>query len=202
MIPYSVAAATRPEILPYKEIPTPKYVEKVCSLKFSEISRIFVNLIKFLPKFFRWRIVNDEAEDQQKNLPAETKINNNNNKNTSQNGLNQDQQQKKQPEVEDISDETILVKHERALLEERRKFNSYLKFPLTSRSRANRIDSRGNESSGANTPDPTSPAPTIGADGEVSLLFLGLYYRKLKFSLFFSQFLHHQHLLLHWMARS
>ena len=73
-------------------------------------------------------------------------------------------------ESEDISDEQILAKHERALIEERRKFESYLKFPLTSRSRANRrIDSRGNESSGANTPDPTSPAPTSVADLEVSL---------------------------------
>lgn len=72
-------------------------------------------------------------------------------------------------ESEDISDEQILAKHERALIEERRKFESYLKFPLTSRSRANRrIDSRGNESSGANTPDPTSPAPTSVADLEVS----------------------------------
>lgn len=61
-------------------------------------------------------------------------------------------------EEEDISDETILVKHERALQEERKKFRTYMKFPW-SRPRANRrIDSRA-ESSGANTPDPTSPAP-------------------------------------------
>lgn len=56
------------------------------------------------------------------------------------------------------------MKHNKALLEERKKFETYLKFPLTSRSRANRrIDSRGNESSGANTPtpDPTSPAPAL-----------------------------------------
>lgn len=59
---------------------------------------------------------------------------------------------------EDISDETILVKHERALLDERKKFQTYMKFPW-SRPRANRrTDSRA-ESSGANTPDPTSPAP-------------------------------------------
>lgn len=63
---------------------------------------------------------------------------------------------------EDVTDESITVIHEKALLDERRKFETYLKFPLTSRSRANRrIDSRGNESSGANTPTPgtTSPAP-------------------------------------------
>lgn len=63
---------------------------------------------------------------------------------------------------EDISDEMYVVNHERALLDERKKFETFLKFPLTSRSRANRrIDSRGNESSGANTPiiDPTTPPP-------------------------------------------
>lgn len=63
---------------------------------------------------------------------------------------------------EDISDEMYVVNHDRALLEERKKFETFLKFPLTSRSRANRrIDSRGNESSGANTPiiDPTTPPP-------------------------------------------
>ncbi|XP_053967127.1 uncharacterized protein LOC128868707 isoform X2 [Anastrepha ludens] len=62
-------------------------------------------------------------------------------------------------ESEDITDDAIMLKHERALAEERRKFKTYLKFPWSTRSRANRrIDSRA-ESSGANTPDPTSPAP-------------------------------------------
>ncbi|XP_050341950.1 serine-rich adhesin for platelets isoform X1 [Bactrocera neohumeralis] len=62
-------------------------------------------------------------------------------------------------ETEDISDETVKLRHERALVEERRKFQTYLKYPWSTRSRANRrIDSRA-ESSGANTPDPTSPAP-------------------------------------------
>jgi KAT8 regulatory NSL complex subunit 1 len=61
---------------------------------------------------------------------------------------------------EDISDETITIIHEKALLDERRKFETYLKFPLTSRSRANRrIDSRGNESSGTNTPIPDQTSP-------------------------------------------
>ncbi|KAL9895452.1 non-specific lethal 1 isoform 1-T6 [Glossina fuscipes fuscipes] len=60
---------------------------------------------------------------------------------------------------EDISDEAMILRHERALTEERRKFQTYLKFPWSTRSRANRrIDSRA-ESSGANTPDPSSPAP-------------------------------------------
>lgn len=74
-------------------------------------------------------------------------------------------------EIEDISDETIKLRHERALVEERRKFQTYLKYPWSTRSRANRrIDSRA-ESSGANTPDPTSPAPQTaslsGGDHEV-----------------------------------
>lgn len=70
---------------------------------------------------------------------------------------------------EDISDEIILVKHDRALLDERKKFQTYMKFPW-SRPRANRrIDSRA-ESSGGNTPDPTSPAPpTPLVDQEASL---------------------------------
>ncbi|XP_020715222.1 uncharacterized protein LOC101460170 isoform X2 [Ceratitis capitata] len=62
-------------------------------------------------------------------------------------------------ETEDISNETVMLRHERALAEERRKFKTYLKYPWSTRSRANRrIDSRA-ESSGANTPDPCSPAP-------------------------------------------
>lgn len=75
-------------------------------------------------------------------------------------------------EDEDISDDAIFLRHERALTEERRKFQTYLKFPWSTRSRANRrIDSRA-ESSGANTPDPSSPAPQTpsvgGGDLEVS----------------------------------
>lgn len=74
---------------------------------------------------------------------------------------------------EDITDESITTIHEKALLDERRKFETYLKFPLTSRSRANRrIDSRGNESSGANTPIPIpdhSSPPHVG-EIEVSSL--------------------------------
>lgn len=69
---------------------------------------------------------------------------------------------------EDISDEAITVKHERPLLEERKKFQSYLKYPLTTRSRANRVDNESSNHSGANTPDPTSPAPA--GDLEVSLI--------------------------------
>lgn len=75
-------------------------------------------------------------------------------------------------EEEDISDDAMFLRHERALTEERRKFQTYLKFPWSTRSRANRrIDSRA-ESSGANTPDPSSPVPqtpsVCGGDQEVN----------------------------------
>lgn len=76
---------------------------------------------------------------------------------------------------EDISDDAMVLRHERALTEERRKFQTYLKFPWSTRSRANRrIDSRA-ESSGANTPDPSSPAPQTpsvgGGDQEVNYYY-------------------------------
>lgn len=71
---------------------------------------------------------------------------------------------------EEYLEDYIQEKHTRALLEERKKFSTFLKFPYSTRSRANRrIDSRA-ESSGANTPDPASPAPntpSIGGDQEV-----------------------------------
>lgn len=71
---------------------------------------------------------------------------------------------------EDISNESFQQRHERALTEERKKFSTFLKFPYSTRSRANRrIDSQA-DSSGANTPDPMSPAPSIPAQ-EVNLVF-------------------------------
>lgn len=64
-------------------------------------------------------------------------------------------------ELEDTSDEAYLVRHQRALIEERRRFETFLKLSWTNRSRANRrADSRA-ESSGANTPDPASPAASL-----------------------------------------
>lgn len=57
----------------------------------------------------------------------------------------------------------MVARHERAFLDERKKFSTFLKFPWSTRSRANRrIDSQM-DSSGANTPDPTSPAPETQA---------------------------------------
>lgn len=64
---------------------------------------------------------------------------------------------------EDISNEAYMQRHERALAEEKKKFTTFLKFPYSTRSRANRrIDSQA-DSSGANTPDPMSPAPNTPA---------------------------------------
>ncbi|XP_055688366.1 uncharacterized protein LOC129792937 [Lutzomyia longipalpis] len=113
VIPYSVAAATRVEILPYKEIPTPK-----------------------------WKVVSDK--DFVTEIESESS-----------------QVVDAQVENEEALGETIATIHERSLLDERKKFSTFLKFPYSTRSRANRrIDSRA-ESSGANTPDPTSPSVAV-----------------------------------------
>lgn len=64
---------------------------------------------------------------------------------------------------EDVSAEAIQQRHERALLEERKKFRTFLKFPYSTRSRANRRINSQADSSGANTPDPMSPAPSTPA---------------------------------------
>lgn len=73
--------------------------------------------------------------------------------------------------AEDITLEAMYVRHGRASAEELRKFSTFLKFPWSTRSRANRrIDSQA-DSSGANTPDPMSPAPktpSVSGDHEVS----------------------------------
>lgn len=75
---------------------------------------------------------------------------------------NKTQEKEREAEVEDLSDEAFIARHHLAMLEERRRYETFLKFPWTPRPRANRrIDSRA-ESSGANTPDPASPAP-VGA---------------------------------------
>lgn len=73
--------------------------------------------------------------------------------------------------MEDVADDTVSVRHEKCEHEERKKFLSYIKFPLTAgRSRANRrTDSRA-ESSGANTPDPMSPHTTETNEPGVSPL--------------------------------
>ncbi|XP_017771403.1 PREDICTED: KAT8 regulatory NSL complex subunit 1 [Nicrophorus vespilloides] len=64
---------------------------------------------------------------------------------------------------EDMSEDAVLARHEKSEQDEKKKFLSYLKLPIGyGRSRANRrTDSRA-ESSGANTPDPMSPAPVLG----------------------------------------
>ncbi|KAJ8948936.1 hypothetical protein NQ314_008314, partial [Rhamnusium bicolor] len=61
---------------------------------------------------------------------------------------------------EDLTEESVIARHDRCEHEEKKKFLSYLKLPIGyGRSRAQkRTDSRA-ESSGANTPDPMSPHP-------------------------------------------
>lgn len=54
--------------------------------------------------------------------------------------------------IEDLSDETLGLRHDRCEAEEKKKFMSYIKLPYSGRSRSHRrTDSRA-ESSGANTP--------------------------------------------------
>uniref|UniRef100_A0A1B6D0U1 PEHE domain-containing protein n=1 Tax=Clastoptera arizonana TaxID=38151 RepID=A0A1B6D0U1_9HEMI len=60
-------------------------------------------------------------------------------------------------DLEDLSEESVILRHERSEQEERKKFSSYLKLPNSmARARSNRrADSH--HSSGGNTPDPMSP---------------------------------------------
>lgn len=112
-----------------------------------------------LKNSFRWRIIT--AEDDKASFDKDDEM---------YNGADDH-------EPEETSEEHYTVLHDRALIDERKKFETFLKFPLTSRSRANRrIDSRGNESSGANTPIivPTTPPP-----GEFEVI-LRIFYQKKK----------------------
>jgi hypothetical protein len=98
----------------------------------------------------RWRIITTKEEDEMLKVEEEQCV-------KSGESMN-----------EDVTDESITTIHDKALLDERKKFETYLKFPLTSRSRANRrIDSRGNESSGANTPTLGQTSPTPQTEFEV-----------------------------------
>lgn len=94
---------------------------------------------------------------------------------------------------EDISNEAFQQRHERALTDERKKFSTFLKFPYSTRSRANRrIDSQA-DSSGANTPDPMSPAPSTPAQEVMSKIISLSMLRHIFINqnLFFSQRLQH-----------
>lgn len=82
---------------------------------------------------FRWRIV-DDCEYAPSDLNEET------------------EEPDSENDVEDVSDEAFLERHNRCEESEKKKFMSYIKLPFAVRSRANRrTDSRA-ESSGANTP--------------------------------------------------
>ncbi|XP_076248827.1 non-specific lethal 1 isoform X2 [Calliopsis andreniformis] len=67
-------------------------------------------------------------------------------------------------DFEDMSDETIALRHERSEREENKRFMTYINMPHQSRIRhSRRTDSRAD--SGANTPDPMSPhASDFGGD--------------------------------------
>ncbi|KAM0736530.1 KAT8 regulatory NSL complex subunit 1 [Formica fusca] len=117
VIPYSVAASTRPEKLQYKEILTPK-----------------------------WRLCDEPSKMDVKNGVMHRP------------GQDSD--------FEDMSDETIALRHERSEREEYKRFMTYLSMPHQTRIRHNRrIDSRAD--SGANTPDPMSPHASSDFGGDV-----------------------------------
>uniref|UniRef100_A0A8D8LSE5 KAT8 regulatory NSL complex subunit 1 n=1 Tax=Cacopsylla melanoneura TaxID=428564 RepID=A0A8D8LSE5_9HEMI len=141
VIPYSVAATTRVEVLQYKEIPTPKwrFVEENSPRKNGDLLTPTVKClappilahpspeVPILPS-------SDEDEDMEDVLDDEADL-----------------------ELEDISDETLMRRHEKYELQERKKFRSYVLPGFTTSRRAHkRTDSRA-ESSGANTPDVQSP---------------------------------------------
>ncbi|XP_046430731.1 KAT8 regulatory NSL complex subunit 1 isoform X2 [Neodiprion fabricii] len=67
-------------------------------------------------------------------------------------------------DVEDVTDETIALRHERSEREENKRFMTYVNMPPQARLRhTRRADSRAD--SGANTPDPMSPQPSeFGGD--------------------------------------
>nr|CAI5826328.1 unnamed protein product [Callosobruchus analis] len=68
---------------------------------------------------------------------------------------------------EDLSEESVVARHDRCEHEEKKRFLSYLKLPMGhGRQRSHkRTDSRA-ESSGANTPDPMSPHSTTPTTGQ------------------------------------
>ncbi|XP_037952154.1 uncharacterized protein LOC119682728 isoform X2 [Teleopsis dalmanni] len=233
VIPYSVAAATRVEILPYKEIPTPKWrciddEETECdnpNLRTKDAAQpdnktngLENNEINISNEVLATEVLNSnitlnetpkESEIKPEQMTDVEGVKNNinsvvvqesisKNENCETEGIQKDTQEppikkvkaesafkpirmssedifemvkndkdekENCEEIEDISEEATILRHERALIEERRRFQTYLKFPWSTRSRANRrIDSVA-ESSGANTPDPASPAPLASSIG-------------------------------------
>ena len=80
-----------------------------------------------------------------------------------------EEQQQQPEEVEDVSDEACVARHDRSELEERRKFMSYLKQPAgmsRGRRRVDQVDSRA-ESSGANTPTEAPLSPHLDANADL-----------------------------------
>ncbi|EFA12370.1 hypothetical protein TcasGA2_TC002076 [Tribolium castaneum] len=72
-------------------------------------------------------------------------------------------------DMEDLSEEAVLARHEKSEYEEKKKFLSYLKLPSGhGRSRAHKRTDSLAESSGANTPDPLSPHPAETAESPLT----------------------------------
>ncbi|XP_053671404.1 uncharacterized protein LOC128721654 [Anopheles nili] len=166
VIPQSMAASTRVSLPQYKDITIPKWRivdekdDAVDEMEHtSEMSGAGLSLIEAKE--------NPMGKPSSKTDPFHPP---NGTKTTtsiaipSTSGYTENSQQQQQlivipaQDEEDISEEAIMLKHERALQEERKKFRSYLKFPW-SRPRAKRRTESRAGSSGGNTPDPTSPAP-------------------------------------------
>ncbi|XP_053693601.1 uncharacterized protein LOC128741667 [Sabethes cyaneus] len=163
VIPYSIAASNRVELLPYKEIVTPKW--RIVDDNDEPVNTDFTANLETLSSGEPASAIGDddkatslEVKTESASPPPVVK--------PTEVAISDDIKPPTEGQLivlpaieeEDISEEIILIKHERALQDERKKFRTYMKFPW-SRPRANRrTDSRA-ESSGANTPDPTSPAP-------------------------------------------
>uniref|UniRef100_A0A182VXY7 PEHE domain-containing protein n=1 Tax=Anopheles minimus TaxID=112268 RepID=A0A182VXY7_9DIPT len=177
VIPQSMAASTRVSIPQYKDIAVPKW-RIVSEQEDAEEPVHNLSNSSDIATSNNQNIITMETE-----LPAEANLNimksavkgdstipPNGTKPTapvaipSTSGYNEPLQQQQQlivipaQDEEDISDEAIMLKHDRALQEERKKFQTYMKFPWSRPRAKRRTDSRAG-SSGGNTPDPTSPAP-------------------------------------------
>ncbi|RZF38261.1 hypothetical protein LSTR_LSTR008984 [Laodelphax striatellus] len=84
---------------------------------------------------------------------------------TKNNGVVQSRRSSHDSDTEDMSEETLIERHERCEIDEKKKFSTYLKLPNSMRGRGHRrTDSRA-ESSGANTPDPMSPSTVEPKEG-------------------------------------
>lgn len=72
-------------------------------------------------------------------------------------------------QVEDLSEDAVIARHDRSEHDEKKRFLSYMKFPPGyGRQRSHKRHDSLAESSGANTPDPASPHPDGAKSGAES----------------------------------